>query len=172
MNGLSAIIYLKNQERVKLSKEKLAIIGTGMAGMSSAYFLQHDYEITVFEKNNYVGGHTNTITVNTPKEIVDFDTGFMVFNEETYPNMVKLFKKLGVQYKNTSMSFSVAHRSRDIEFSGTGINGLFGQRKNILRPKFYRFLMEIDRFNKIAVKSLNSNEIDDLTINEFLQKYN
>ena len=81
-----------------MSKEKLAVIGTGMAGMSAAYFLQDQYDITVFEKNNYVGGHTNTITVSSPEETVDFDTGFMVFNKETYPNMIKLFENLRIHY--------------------------------------------------------------------------
>lgn len=153
-----------------MSREKLAIIGTGMAGMSSAYFLNEDYELTIFEKNDYVGGHTNTITVQTPNETVDFDTGFMVFNEKTYPNMVNLFKSLNVNYKNTSMSFSVAHRKKDIEFSGTGINGLFGQRKNILRPKFYKLLLEIDRFNKTAIEFLSDNDSEELTISEYLKK--
>ena len=105
-----------------------------MAGMSSAYFLQDKYDITIFEKNNYVGGHTNTISVETEKEKATFDTGFMVFNEETYPNMLKLFKKLGVKYKNTDMSFAVSHQSKNIEFSGTGLNGLFGQRKKPSSP--------------------------------------
>ncbi len=154
-----------------MSKEKLAVIGTGMAGMSAAYFLQDQYDITVFEKNNYVGGHTNTITVSSPEETVDFDTGFMVFNKETYPNMIKLFKKLEVPYKDTSMSFSVAHRKRNIEFSGTGLNGLFGQRKNLLKPSFYKLLLEIDRFNKTATDFLNNNNSHDLTIDEYLTQH-
>ena len=143
-----------------------------MAGMSAAYFLDDQYDITVFEKNNYVGGHTNTITVDTPVEKVDFDTGFMVFNEKTYPNMVKLFKKLDVAYKNTSMSFSVSHRQKNVEFSGTGLNGLFGQRRNLLRPSFYKLLSEIDRFNKTAEDYLNDPNSEDLNIKEYLQKFN
>ena len=143
-----------------------------MAGMSSAYFLNDEYDLTIFEKNDYVGGHTNTITVETPTETVDFDTGFMVFNEETYPNMINLFNRLGVLYKDTSMSFSVAHRRRDIEFSGTGLNGLFGQRKNLLRPKFYKLLLEIDRFNKTAVDFLSKNSSEEMTISEYLKKNN
>ena len=82
-------------------KEKLAIVGTGMSAMSAAYFLKDDYEITLFEKNDYIGGHTNTITVNNNGETATFDTGFMVFNEVTYPNMLKLFKHLEVPYEDT-----------------------------------------------------------------------
>ena len=143
-----------------MSRKKLAIIGTGTAGMSSAYFLNDEYDLTILV-NDYVGGHTNTITVETPTETVDFDTGFMVFNEETYPNMINLFIRLGVLYKDTSMSFSVAHRQRDIEFSGTGLNGLFGQRKNF-QPKFYKLLLEIDRFNKTAVDFLSKNSSEEI----------
>ena len=155
-----------------MSKQKLAVVGTGMAGMSAAYFLKQDYDITVFEKNDYVGGHTNTITVTSPEETVDFDTGFMVFNKETYPNMIKLFKKLEVPYKDTSMSFSVAHRKRNLEFSGSGLNGLFGQRQNLLKPSFYKLLLEIDRFNKTAGDFLNNKHSQDITIDEYLKHHN
>ena len=154
-----------------MKKQTLAVVGTGMAGMSAAYFLKDRFDITVYEKNDYVGGHTNTITVKTDEETVDFDTGFMVFNEETYPNMINLFKNLEVPYKDTSMSFSVAHRAKNIEFSGTGLNGLFGQRSNLLRPSFYKLLLEIDRFNKSATKFLEDETGEDFTIAEYLTKY-
>ena len=111
--------------------KKLAIIGTGIAGMSAAYFLKEKYVITIFEKNDYIGGHTNTIDVHDGEKNCPMDTGFMVFNETTYPNLVKLFKKLNVPYVNTDMSFSVRNEPLNLEFNGTDLNGLFSQRKNL-----------------------------------------
>lgn len=96
-------------------KERLAIIGTGIAGMGTAYFLNDKYDITVYEKNNYVGGHTNTVTVNENGKDVFVDTGFMVFNKVTYPNLTKLFDKLGVAIKKTDMSFAVMHCESGLE---------------------------------------------------------
>ena len=104
---------------------RIAIIGTGIAGMSTAYFLKDQYDISVFEKNDYIGGHTNTITVDHNGERVSFDTGFMVFNFETYPLLVKLFKKLDVPIKKTDMSFSVQNRQTGLEYNGSNINGTF-----------------------------------------------
>src|SRR5438046_2628597 len=109
--------------------EKLAIIGTGIAGMASAHFLQKKYELTIFEKNDYVGGHTNTLTVDENGKDIFIDTGFMVFNHVTYPNLKKLFDELNVPTKKTDMSFSVQHIPSGLEYCGSGIKGLFAQRK-------------------------------------------
>ena len=111
--------------------KKVAIIGTGISGMSSAYFLHKDYDVHVFEKNDYIGGHTNTVTVLEAEKEIPIDTGFMVFNEVTYPNLIKLFQELNVPYHNTDMSFGVQHKPSGLEYTGTGLNGLFAQRKNI-----------------------------------------
>ena len=113
--------------------EKLAIIGSGIAGMGAAYFLNDKFDITIFEKNDYVGGHTNTVTVDENGKPVYIDTGFMVFNKVTYPNLTKLFEKLNVPIKPTSMSFSVTHVESGLEYSGSGLKGLFSQRRNITR---------------------------------------
>ena len=115
--------------------KKLAIIGTGIAGMACAHFLQHDYDITLFEKNDYIGGHTNTVTVVEGGKDVPIDTGFMVFNPINYPNLIKLFNQLGVLVKKTDMSFSVQHVPSGLEYAGTGLNGLFAQRRNIFSAK-------------------------------------
>ncbi|HTL82149.1 MAG TPA: NAD(P)-binding protein, partial [Bacteroidia bacterium] len=111
--------------------------------MGCGHFLQKDYDITFYEKNDYVGGHTNTISVDEEGKQVHFDTGFMVFNHVTYPYLTKLFEELKVETKKTSMSFSVQHVPSGLEYCGSGLNGLFAQRKNIFSPKYIRLLKQI-----------------------------
>ena len=103
-------------------KEKLAIVGTGIAGMASAYFLKDKYDITVFEKNDYIGGHTNTVNAKEDGKDIPIDTGFMVFNHETYPYLTKLFEKLEVPIKDTDMSFAVRHDQYGWEYNGSSIS--------------------------------------------------
>lgn len=153
--------------------KKLAVIGTGIAGMSAAYFMQEEYEVTVFEKNNYVGGHTNTIDVNDGDKNCPMDTGFMVFNETTYPNLVKLFERLEVPYKNTDMSFSVRNDEIDLEFNGSSLGGIFSQKKNIFNLKFVKMIREILKFNADAPNVLeNIDEYKNMSIGEYLKKLN
>src|ERR1700759_250868 len=111
--------------------ENLAIIGTGMAGMGCEHLLQREFDLTIFEQNNYVGGHTNTVSVNEDGKTIYIDTGFMVFNFETYPNLCQLFKEINAPIKKTAMSFSVQYVPDKLEYCGSGLNGLFAQRKNI-----------------------------------------
>lgn len=151
--------------------KKVAVIGTGMAGMSISYFLRNEYDITVFEKNNYIGGHTNTVEVEEEGKKLPVDTGFMVFNEVTYPLLIKLFNELGVDYYNTDMSFSVKHIPTGLEYNGSSVDGLFCQRKNILNPTYLKMLYQINRFNKQAPKLLESGELDNLTIMDMVNKY-
>jgi uncharacterized protein len=148
----------------------LAIIGTGIAGMSCGYYLHKKYDITVFEQASYAGGHTNTISVDENGTPVYFDTGFMVFNHITYPLLTQLFQELGVNTKPTSMSFSVQHTESKLEYCGSGLNGLFAQRKNLFNVRFIRMLMQISRFNSESVKLLSSSEISKLSIAEFCSK--
>ncbi len=150
--------------------EKLAIIGTGIAGMGAAYFLNNKYDITVFEKDNYVGGHTNTITVKEGTNDVFIDTGFMVFNKITYPNLTKLFQKLDVKIKPTDMSFSVTHTQSGLEYSGTGLDGLFAQRKNILNPAFIKMLFQINRFNKEALETLDNPAYANYSLSDYVEQ--
>jgi predicted NAD/FAD-binding protein len=156
--------------------QKLAIIGTGIAGMSCGYFLHKEYDLTVYEQGDYVGGHTNTVSVDEDGTPVNFDTGFMVFNHETYPYLTKLFAELKVETKKTSMSFSVQHVPSGLEYCGSGMNGLFAQRKNIFSPKFIRMLMQISKFNKEAIKIVGSSESgvrsnEGITIAEFCKQH-
>ena len=136
--------------------QTLAIIGTGIAGMGCGHLLQHKYDITFFEKNDYVGGHTNTVTVDEEGKPVYMDTGFMVFNFETYPNLCQLFDEIKAPIKKTDMSFSVQYTTTGLEYCGSGLDGLFAQRKNIFSIRYIKMLMEITRFNKISVDILDN----------------
>lgn len=149
-------------------KKKLGIIGSGIAGMSAAYFLKDEYEVTLFEKNDYVGGHTNTIDVHDGVDKCPMDTGFMVFNEKTYPNLIKLFDKLNVEYENTDMSFSVRNQNIDLEYNGSSVNGLFSQRKNIFNIKFLKMIKDILKFNSSSVSMLKNESFSNMTIGEYV----
>lgn len=146
---------------------RVAIIGTGIAGMGCAHFLAGKHELTIYEKNDYVGGHTNTVTIEEEGRGIPVDTGFIVYNEVTYPNLTSLFRTLGVPTTPTSMSFSVQHTPSGLEWSGTGFNGLFAQRKNLFRPWFYRFLAEVRRFNSESVAILDDPGAIRLTLDEY-----
>lgn len=150
--------------------ERLAIIGTGVAGMGAAYHLKDHYDLTLFEKNNYVGGHTNTIKVDEDGKDVFIDTGFMVFNKVTYPNLTNLFNELNVEIKKTDMSFSVQHLPTKLEYNGSGIAGLFSQRKNLLRPSFIKMIFEINRFNNECLEVLENDKYSDYTIKNYIDE--
>lgn len=139
-----------------MPRPRLAIIGTGIAGLGCAHFLQHDYELTLFESAHYSGGHTNTVSAIEPGtgRSLPIDTGFMVFNQVTYPLLTRLFRELDVATKKTDMSFSVSHADSGLEFAGSSLNHLFAQRRNLFRPRFYRMLLAIHRFNQEAVAAL------------------
>lgn len=151
--------------------EKLAIIGTGIAGMGCAHLLQKKYDLTLFEQNNYVGGHTNTVSVDEDGKQVHMDTGFMVFNFETYPNLCKLFEEIKAPIKKTDMSFSVQHVPTGLEYCGSGLNGLFAQRKNIFSAKYIKMLMEISRFNKISIQILDDPKYKDHSLAQYIKEF-
>ena len=150
--------------------KRVAIIGTGIAGLGCAHFLHPRCDLTLYEKNDYAGGHTNTVTIEEVGRPVPIDTGFMVFNKVTYPNLVKLFGELSVPVKPTDMSFSVQHLPTGLEFCGTSLNHLFAQRKNLLSPRFWRMLMQCNRFNEEAVKTLNDPDFQDCTLGEYVRQ--
>jgi predicted NAD/FAD-binding protein len=151
---------------------KIAIIGTGIAGLGCAHFLQSRHELALFEQNDYVGGHTNTVTIDENGVPVLIDTGFMVFNEVTYPNLTRLFKELNVQTKPTNMSFGVQHIPTGLEFCGTSLNHLFSQRKNLLRPRFWKMILQINRFNADAVETLKTKTYDAYSLGQYVREKN
>ena len=128
----------------------IAIIGSGISGLTCAYLLSACHKITLFEANNYLGGHTNTIDIDLEGSSYAVDTGFIVFNEKTYPLFKKILKKLDVQTQPSNMSFSVKCERTGLEYKPTSLNSLFGQRKNILRPEFFGMLNGILAFNRGA----------------------
>lgn len=148
----------------------LAIIGAGVAGLGSAHFLHSKFHITLFEQNSYAGGHTNTVTVQEENRAVPIDTGFMVYNEVTYPNLTRLFRELNVETKPTSMSFSVQHRPSGLEYNGSGLAGLFAQRRNLARPRFWRLLAQINRFNAEAVNALEDPALAEHTVGRYVKE--
>jgi predicted NAD/FAD-binding protein len=150
--------------------KRLAIIGTGIAGLGCAHFLHRRYALSLYEKNDYPGGHANTVMVAEPRRTVPVDTGFMVFNRVTYPNLTRLFEDLGVAVKPTDMSFSVMHRPTGLEYCGSSLNHLFAQRRNLLRPRFWRMLRQINRFNMEAVAALSDPRYQNHTVGDYVRE--
>lgn len=146
---------------------KIAIVGTGIAANVAAYLLAGDHDLTIFEKNDYVGGHTNTIRVDTAEGTHRIDTGFIVFNEERYPNFVKLLRRLGVPSQASSMSFSVRCDDNGLEYSN---RSLFAQKRNALSPRFYRLIADIVRFNKSSRALLLAGD-DSVLLGPFLEEH-
>jgi uncharacterized protein len=151
-----------------MSRQSLAIVGTGIAGLGCAHFLQHRFDLTLFEQNSYAGGHTNTVVVREQNRAVPIDTGFMVFNHVTYPNLTRLFRELGVRTKPTNMSFSVQHAPSGLEYNGSSVNQLFGQRRNIANPRHWRMLRAIHRFNCDAATALDDPRWAGCTLGEYV----
>jgi uncharacterized protein len=148
--------------------KSLAIVGTGIAGLGCAHFLHSRYDLSLYEQNDYVGGHTNTITVDEGGRAVPIDTGFMVFNRVTYPNLIRLFRELNVETKPTDMSFSVQHRPSGLEYNGGSMSLLFGQRRNLLNIRHWRMLMQINRFNAEAIAALDDARFSTMTLREYV----
>ena len=145
---------------------KIAIIGSGISGMTSAYYLHPHHDITLYEANSYIGGHTNTIDVQAEGQHYAIDTGFIVFNDRTYPNFCKLLDELNVKSQNTEMSFSVSCGKTGLEYRGADFNGLFAQRRNLFRWKYLRLLLDLLKFNKQSPEIL-SEENESQTVGEF-----
>ena len=146
---------------------KIAIIGSGIAGMTSAYLLSQEHDVTVFEASNYIGGHTNTIQVEREHGSYAVDTGFIVFNRKTYPNFITLMQQLGVKWQDSNMSFSVKNEKSGLEFSPSSPDSLFAQRKNLFNPGFYRMLRDLLRFRKESSELIDKDEYT-LTLAEYL----
>ncbi|HYD98645.1 MAG TPA: FAD-dependent oxidoreductase [Alphaproteobacteria bacterium] len=144
---------------------KIAVIGAGIAGMGAAWLLDQGHEVTVYERNGYVGGHSNT--TRSPRG-TPVDTGFIVFNDWTYPNLVQLFKRLDVPVIDSDMSFAVCVEGGRYEYSGSSLATLFGQPSNLFRPRHWRMLADLLRFYREAPKLLEASEDPSLTLGMYL----
>ena len=154
-----------------LTKPRVAIVGSGIAGLTAAYRLQNDVDVTVFEQNDWIGGHTHTVDVTLDGQTYAVDTGFIVFNEWTYPRFLNLLSELNLAHQDTDMSFSVMSETTGIEYAGTNLSTLFAQRRRLLSPSYYRFLRDIMRFNRTAIDDLANERISaSVTLHNYLQK--
>ncbi|MGC3988799.1 MAG: NAD(P)-binding protein [Chthoniobacteraceae bacterium] len=147
---------------------KIAIIGTGISGLGCAHFLHDRHELTLYEQHDYIGGHTNTITVDEDGRPIPVDTGFMVFNHVTYPNLTRLFRELQVETMATDMSFSVQHTPSGLEYGGGNLDVLFGQRRNLFRPRHWRMLSQMGRFCAEAVAALDDPQFANLNLRDYI----
>ena len=148
---------------------RLAIIGSGISGLGCAHFLRARTDLTIYESEPRAGGHTHTVTVDEDGRPIPIDTGFMVFNHVTYPNLTRLFRELEVPTKPTDMSFSVQHTPTGLEYNGGSLNLLFGQRRNLIRPGHWRLLRAIHRFNSEAVAALDDPRWAEATLGEYVE---
>ena len=138
---------------------KIAIIGSGISGLASAYFLKRKHDITLYEREDRLGGHSRTVTVRHGGRIIPVDTGFIVFNERNYPNLTALFAELGVPVKDSDMTYAMSVGDGQFEWGAQDLNTIFGQRRNIFRPSFYSLFGEVMRFNRAAEQAVAANPV-------------
>lgn len=151
---------------------KIAVIGSGIAGLSTAYFLHRHHEVHVFEAAPRIGGHTATVLVDDEGKELCVDTGFIVYNDRTYPEFIALLQELQVATQCTEMSFSVSDAASGLEYAGSSLNTLFAQRRNLLSPKFWRLLSDIVRFNKSVERDLLEDPaLASATLGEYLHRF-
>lgn len=152
---------------------RIAVVGGGISGMVAAHLLCHDHDITLFEADDRIGGHTHTVPVREDGRDIPVDTGFIVFNDWTYPNFCKLIDRLGVAWQPSDMSFSVTCRRTGLEYQGSSLSGLFAQRSNLFRPAFLGMLADILRFHrdaKAVVAEGATSAGDDFPLNDFVRR--
>jgi len=152
--------------------KKIAIVGSGISGLTAAYLLSRSHHVTLFESQSELGGHTATRDVNIDGTDYAIDTGFIVFNDWTYPNFIQLMQQVGIPVQPTEMSFSVQNAQSGLEYNGNNLSSLFAQRRNLFSPVFYRFIFEIIRVNPLTKKTLNNSNFDEQSsLGTFLQRY-
>lgn len=150
---------------------RIGIIGAGISGLTAAYHLHDRHDVTVLERDTRIGGHTHTVDVTVEGRNYAIDTGFIVFNERTYPHFIALLNELGVASQPTEMGFSVRDATSGLEYNGTSLNGLFAQRRNLFRPRFHRMLRDILRFYREAPRLLEADAAEEsLTVGEYVRR--
>ena len=152
------------------TRQRIAIIGAGISGLASAYFLSRKHDVVLFEAGSYLGGHTNTVDVTLEGRTHGVDTGFLVYNERTYPNLVALFKELDVASIASDMSFAVSMEGGALEWAGISLDTVFAQRANLGSPSFLRMLWDILHFNRHAERFLQQSSQTGLTLEQLLQQ--
>jgi len=148
---------------------RIAVVGAGVAGLYAAWRLARQHDVTVYEANDYPGGHTNTVDVEVDGRTWAVDTGFIVFNDWTYPNFIAMLEELDVAWQPSNMSFSLRCERSGLEYNGTSLNSLFAQRRNLLRPSFLRMIVDILRFNARATELIGRGD-ETLTLGEYLRQ--
>ena len=151
-------------------KQRIAVVGAGISGLASAWLLSREHEVTLFEAGDYLGGHTNTVDVTLEGKTHPVDTGFLVFNERTYPNLIAMFALLGVESVETEMSFAVSLENPDLEWAGSNLATVFGQKRNLVRRSFWSMLSDILRFNRESVAWLASHPDNQRSLRDFLRE--
>lgn len=151
---------------------KIGVVGAGISGLGAAYLLAQKHEVHLFESESRLGGHAHTVTVDEQGTAVPIDTGFLVYNELTYPHLMGLFRTLGVETVESDMSLSVQVKEKKLEWSGTNLNTVFGQRKNIFNPKFYGMLLEILRFHRESEANLLASRRHGWSLRDLLREKN
>lgn len=152
-------------------KKNIAIIGSGISGLSCAYILDKHANVTLFESNDYFGGHTNTVTIARPDQEYAIDTGFIVFNKKNYPLFTKLLETIQAPYQHSEMSFSFSSQEHRLEYNGHALRTLFAQTYNLLRPRFYRLLKDIMSFHRDAKNHLADTQAPPITVRSFVDKH-
>jgi predicted NAD/FAD-binding protein len=150
---------------------KIAVIGSGIAGLSAAWLLSKQHQVTVYEAGDHLGGHANTLEVVTAEGPVAVDTGFIVYNEQNYPNLTALYHHLGVGTDPTEMSFALSLNDGAYEYAGSGVGGFFGQKKNLLKPRHWQLLCDVARFFRTARQRIDSVP-EGMTLGDFLELEN
>ena len=148
---------------------KLAVIGSGISGLSAAYHFSKNHKVDLFEQDDHFGGHSLTYDIKEEDKVVPVDLGFIVFNEQTYPNLISFFRELDVPFEKSNMSFSVSVKDSNVEYGGSGFNAIFANKKNLLNLKFLKMINEIISFYKKAPSLLNHNLSED-TLGNYLEK--
>ncbi|MCF7976463.1 MAG: FAD-dependent oxidoreductase [Chromatiaceae bacterium] len=151
-------------------RKKIAVIGSGIAGLAATWLLRRQHQVTLIERNDYVGGHTHTIDVDDDGQPLAVDTGFIVYNIANYPLLTRLFDVLGVATRESDMSFSASIGPGEIEYSGDSLNTLFAQRRNLLSPSFLRMVADLVRFNRRCKGMLRDGGFDGLSVGELLAR--